>query len=95
MSDTILQFVLSDLRPQSAHDLPIYVCCSTKNHNSLLSKLKVEADIVVDKKPTVDTHRGGSFHYLERMCLFSRIILLQKHINSVISFAKLILILLL
>src|SRR5258705_13808164 len=70
MSDTVLQFVLSDLRPQSVHDyLSTYI--ATLRRNSLLSKLKAEADIVLGgnawKKTTVDNHRGGDPVFFERM----------------------------
>lgn len=97
MSDTILQFVLSDLRPQSVHDyLSTYI--ATLRRTSLLSKLKAEADIVLggnaSKKTTVDTHRGGDPVFLNG-CPTSHESFFQKHTNSVISFAKLILILLL
>jgi hypothetical protein len=53
--------------------LPIYV--ATLRINSLLSKLKAEADIVLggnaSKKSTVDTHRGGSPLSLWHRCFSS------------------------
>ena len=61
MTDTVLQHVLSDLRPQS--DLSFQgFSISFDNHDcSILFKLKAEADQLTGgvKKATVDTHRGG------------------------------------